>query len=593
MSYPNVPMSPEEIQTRPGQRYGPQVVPPRFELSPADVDAIIQNHMVIDVFPAINDLDAKVNALAADRWKKDQPQNIITINELGHPCISNGKRSVELCDFWISKAQYFSLSRNFGSQSFYLLTISKGTIPPLCITESDFAENRKLLHMITMHGGGAINPAIPRTKAAEFLRDFVRQVLVRQTVPFFGGWSQGEGDGTGVTFSVFPDGATHQDPTNPQLDARPVPVAGCDSLPDGFCDLTPQIQLTAMVSISYTLLDQLGYRFPMGLCLLVNDGQMEKKLLAMLSWFSDAPVFLGDSPTRFAKAVSDHKDEPVLVVSENVNRYQRANLEDLEAAIATGKVGASEDAPPLQGLPITVTKSVDATAVSPMFLTVPIHDNTVFGLDDPKIVHQLAGYTALRVGTLREALKEGEMWSAEEPRLQECTSREIKAAGIIYGVLRFLSPATQAVDEDFIIDVIFDHLAVTTQDNSLAQGFYLAAKSMIRSGELDLVAFDKCTADYHDADTEVLMTEDILYFPHAAFRSVCRKILASVPQVTASLEADKALRGSRIHRNSAQTRITVRRQNGCRTMLPVYSIPRNRIEGLFDPLVTGKGGGSL
>lgn len=128
----------------------------------------------------------------------------------------------------------------------------------------------------------------------------------------------------------------------------------------------------------------------------------------------------------------------------------------------------------------------------------------------------------------------------------------------------------------------FVQLSERSDSASLADRFLEVARRFIRTGILQAHHRYRCPPDL---DGVLLYDDTRLHFTSSAFFEVCRSLTQSRPVILAALAEAGLFCGAQTNPTTAQTRVTVRNEQGQSRSVPVYSFLRDDFEEFGDPLI--------
>ncbi len=263
---------------------------------------------------------------------------------------------------------------------------------PLDLAEKDFAKPGKLVQAISSHCGAQFHFYSNKGKVqngTQALLNRVARSSPQYEIPFYYGWTPNK---TGWMYSLSNDkthGSKKLQFQNSASDSASFPQES--SLPSAPVELTAIRQVTTMMEVFtdstvrkivwnilhiaslYSLLNGLGYRFPLGICIFSDDALVKKTFRNILSWFDDQMIVLSENTQFFINSCVERKDQPLLIQDIDA---QIINSKIIETAVQTGNLSRKHESYELKALPVILSSNDTHLSLSSSFmrLEIPIND---------------------------------------------------------------------------------------------------------------------------------------------------------------------------------------------------------------------------
>lgn len=488
---------------------------------------------------------------------------------------------------------------------------------PMQISKTVF-NNDKLLIDAFEKAGVRIHFLLPNKSIANLLRQEINRNLSEVPLLFYGGWLTGK-DENDINFLAFPKFSTCLPKGQnklPMLLSQP-PQAVSAMAADKFLwvfeaiKTLPLRQETILLyheASIHTLLEILGYKFPLAFCIFSTDNRIQRFFSDLLSWYKSQPISLDAPSDDFLLDLLCRKDQPLFIKDSGRLKSAEKNSEILDSAILNGIV-PWKNMRETQNLPIKapitlLSSTPSALNCSPEVIILDFkHDD--FEWEDWLSYLDLArhnqdymsafcGFTSSHIPALCSALAEGREKALRLDKGQ-LTEKCHQAFGIILGLQIFLNsfyayvfpdfaPISSSIDE--LADQILELLTQTSEKAdiaSLPDLFIEIAKELIQTSELPISHRKHYSPGWNNA---VFYDDDAIYFTTSAFNRVCQAMMQSRPAILAALEEANLLCGTKINKTTSQTRKTVYSMYGVKNNLPLYAFPREVFETFGDPLIT-------
>jgi hypothetical protein len=359
-----------------------------------------------------------------------------------------------------------------------------------------------------------------------------------------------------------------------------------------------------------SLISGLDYRIPMGLCFYTKSLAVRRYLEAIFAWYGDSTITLATQNKRFLDLLVARKDQPLLL-SDCIG--QKSNSELVRNAIQSGEIPLSMDQnstyPELSSLPTLISDDVTMLSTSSYFATLEICDEDLVPCSNARLtglneyiteyVQAFTGFVAGHIDDLKRYLSEGfdEVTGNSSARYDALTPEGTATLGILFGVRRILSAYYRSLAANPELEARMLRSIYPTNQETFVTALLTAAECRINAE--DMVSFfftnlnrmikqecfdsrSTCDAKIHLPCTEgkagiVYSDETCISLTRRAFVAVCRACGLSGPALLRELSAAYVLLGSRVNKETNQTRITVYDAAGQSQVVHVYKFDRQSI----------------
>lgn len=528
-----------------------------------------------------------------------------------------------LLDVGLDHVYYIKHDKLYGKENFFAIAIHN--IPDyVTISEKDFYKPSILLNAIARASGKRLRLYKSERQTSELLRQHISSRAEELFAPFYLGWYKYT---TGWKFEML-DKSTHghrfQNPPTPSRYKGP---RECPT-PTAALLATEQIILLFETVINTgircslllwfhaavltNLISEFGYRIPMGLCLYSTYPTVRRYIEAIFSWFGDAAVTLTTPYNRFINLLVERKDQPVLLIDSNA---RKENSELVLNALQSGEIPLSVEKnsayPTLAGLPTLLSDDVTLLSASSHFATIEINDGDLAHCSNERlsalnkyITDYLLGFTSFvseHIDDLQKHLSNSidDVMNNESGDYSSLTFEGMTTMGILFGVRRIISSYYQSLAPTHEMEDRMYHLIYPTNQDTFINALSTAAECKMNAEDLvsfflsnlnrmiELGRFD--SRSIYDARIQASCAEGkagIVYYDETyisltrrAFVAVCRVCASSGPALLRELSAANVLMGSRVNKETSQTRITVYDTAGQAKVVYVYKFDR---QALYD-----------
>lgn len=479
---------------------------------------------------------------------------------------------------------------NCEKEPFYLLYFNRSDLGPLAIPEKDFGNDKKVLTALENHSHTAIRKAPTLSNSVALLRKEIGKLLQTIEVPFQAGWTQ---NGEQFRFMQFADKfLSHQKggmllPLNYMNDVtsnQAVSSRATELLATTLSRIkNPALRgllcLFIHIAFLYSLLMQLGYRVPLGLCLHCGSARAEEICKVLFKLYGDDPIPLSLAEPVFARLLLEKKDQAAVILDCWNSKSASPNANLLEQSISSGSIAhkGSTAASPLFALPVVISTVTSQLSCSPLILTLDVKDSDfdwesdeLFDLVDTSEHFQaFAHFVGDHITDLTAALKAGKIWAMRS--FEDLPSTGIDMLAALYGVwailVQYFSQAHIGVDFLDLIpaDVFPDNLSQLEEILLKEEGgddsgdiFLEIVREKVASRELNIFEVKRHrVAKEGDIRFGLLYTAEDIFIPTQTVDQICCVLSFSRPVVINSLKASGLLRGKPVNNTTWLTRMTI------------------------------------
>jgi len=504
---------------------------------------------------------------------------------------------------------------NCEKDPFYLLYFDRSDIGPLAIPEKDFGNDKKVLTALENHSHTAIRKAPTLSNSVALLRKEIGKLLQTIEVPFQAGWMQ---YGANMRFMQFADRFLSHQKGGMLLPLNHMPdVAAKKAVSSRASELlattlsrikNPTLRgllcLFVHVAFLFSLLLQLGYRVPLGLCLHCGTARAEEVCTGFFRLYGDDAISLSLSEAVFARLLLERKDQAAVILDRWDVKCAKPNADLLEQAISSGSIvyKGSTAASPLFALPVVISTVTSQLSCSPMLLTLDVKDtdfdwesDDLFDLVDTSEHFQaFAHFVGDHITDLTAALKAGKIWAMRS--FEDLPSTGIDMLAALYGVWAILVQyfGQSHITINFLdlvpADVFPDNLPQLEEillkeeggDDS-ANLFLEITRLMVSSKELKTFEIKRHrVTEEGDLRFGILYTAEDIFIPSQTVDRICAVLSFSRPMVVNSLRVAGLLRGKPVNNTTWLTRMTIADANNKTNHLKGLRIAREDFEVFGD-----------
>lgn len=522
----------------------------------------------------------------------------------------SGKRDY-FTRFIFTHAYLIRPGANCQVEPYYLLYFNSPGLGPLAIPEKDFGNDKKLLTALENHTHSSVRKTPTLSNSAALLRKQVAGVLQTIEVPFQAGWMQ---YGEEMRFMQFADRfLSHQkggmlQPLNFMPDVaskQAVSSRATELLATALGKIKdPTLRgllcLFVHLSFLYSLLLQLGYQVPLGLCLHCGSARAEEVCKGFFRFYEDFPIPLSLAEPVFARLLQERKDQAAVILDRWNSRSSSPNADLLEQAISSGGIAykGCTGGTPLLALPVVLSTVTSQLSASPLLLTLDVRDGDFDWeaddlyemVDTSEHFQAFAHFVGDHINDLKEALKAGRIWAMRN--FEDLPSSGIDMLAALYGVWTILVQYFNQghIGVDFLdlvpADVFPDNLPQLEEILLKEEGgddsgeiFLEIVREKVASKELCIFEIQQHRVrEEGDIYSGILYTDAEIFIPSKAVDQICGVLSFSRPMVVSSLKAAGLLRGRPINRTTWLTRITVTDLNSQTHKLKGLKIAREDFE---------------
>lgn len=527
----------------------------------------------------------------------------------------SGKRDY-FTHFIFTHAYLIRPGANCQVEPYYLLYFNSPGLGPLAIPEKDFGTDKKLLTALENHTHSSVRKTPTLSNSAALLRKQVAGVLQTIEVPFQAGWME---YGEKMQFLQFADRFLSHQRGGMLLPLNFMPdVASKQAVSSRATELLaatlgkikdPTLRgllcLFVHLSFLYSLLLQLGYQVPLGLCLHCGSARAEEVCKGFFRFYDDSPIPLSLAEPVFARLLQERKDQAAVILDRWNGMSSSSNADLLEQAISSGGIAykGCTGGTPLLALPVVLSTVTSQLSASPLLLTLDVKDEDFDWeaddlyemVDTSEHFQAFAHFVGEHINDLKEALKAGRIWAMRN--FEDLPSSGIGMLAALYGVWTILVQYFNQghIGVDFLdlvpADVFPDNLSQLEEILLKEEGgddsgsiFLEVARDMVGSKELKTFEVKKHRVSAEgDPRLGLLYTAEDVYITSKTIDRICGVLSFSRPMVVTSLKAAGLLRGKPINGTTWLTRITITDANNCSHSLKALRIAREDFE-LFGEL---------
>ena len=200
------------------------------------------------------------------------------------------------------------------------------------------------------------------------------------------------------------------------------------------------------LSFLYSLLLQLGYQVPLGLCLHCGSARAEEVCKGFFRFYDDSPIPLSLAEPVFARLLQERKDQAAVILDRWNSKSSSPNADLLEQAISSGGIAykGCTGGTPLLALPVVLSTVTSQLSASPLLLTLDVKDEDFDWeaddlyemVDTSEHFQAFAHFVGEHINDLKEALKAGRIWAMRN--FEDLPSSGIDMLAALYGVWTIL-----------------------------------------------------------------------------------------------------------------------------------------------------------
>lgn len=522
----------------------------------------------------------------------------------------SGKRDY-FTRFIFTHAYLIRPGANCQVEPYYLLYFNSPGLGALAIPEKDFENDKRLLTALESHTHSSIRKTPTLSNSAALLRKQVAGLLQTIEVPFQAGWMQ---YGAELRFMQFADKFLSHQRGGMLLPLNFMPaVASKEAVSSRATELLattlgkikdPTLRgllcLFVHLSFLYSLLLQLGYQVPLGLCLHCGSARAEEVCKGFFRFYEDFPIPLSLAEPVFARLLQERKDQAAVILDRWNSKSSSPNADLLEQAISSGGIAykGCTGGTPLLALPVVLSTVTSQLSASPLLLTLDVRDDDFDWeaddlyemVDTSEHFQAFAHFVGEHINDLKEALKAGRIWAMRN--FEDLPSSGIDMLAALYGVWTILVQYFNQghIGVDFLdlvpADVFPDNLPQLEEILLKEEGgddsgeiFLEIVREKVASKELCIFEIQQHRVrEEGDIYSGILYTDAEIFIPSKAVDQICGVLSFSRPMVVSSLKAAGLLRGRPINRTTWLTRITVTDLNSQTHKLKGLKIAREDFE---------------
>ena len=528
-----------------------------------------------------------------------------------------------LLDTCFDHAYYICHDSLYGLEAFYVIAIH--SIPDhLIISERDFFKPGQLLNAISRASGKQLRLYKSERQTSALIRQHISSIAEELYAPFYLGWHKAydrwefemlNGSTHGRRFhnppvpSRYKESRPKPSPTNALVATEQILLLFETISNVGIrCPLILWFHAAALTS----LISDLGYRIPMGLCIHSTSATVRRHMEAVYAWYGDAAVMLTTQHKRFIDLMVERKDQPFLFIDRD---GQQKNSELVLNVIQTGEIPLTVEKnsphPALSSLPTLLSNDVTMLSASSYFATIEVSDDDLVRCSGERlsglnayITDYILGFARFvedHIDDLQKYLSDGidDVLDNSSESYNNLTPEGATTLGILFGVRKILSAyyrslaANQEMEnrmfnfiypanQDIFVNALSTAAECSLNAEDLVSFFFSNLNRMIAQGRFDSRSIYDAKTNIPCAEGKagiVYSDESYISLTRRAFVAVCRVCGSSGPALLRELSAADVLIGSRINKETSQTRITVYDTNGQSKIAYVYKFDR---QSLYD-----------
>lgn len=546
----------------------------------------------------------------------ENPDGLITFDKSGYPHRVIGETRLEYAFRIRADARYCQ-------PDVYVIQFVNAR--PLVIAEKEFQKPELLVNQLSSAVGKPVARLRSTRKIGQLLQNFFSAAAKELYVPFYSGWKQ---IGDRWDFCLFGSSTHGQIPLKlpvteqlPNFLEKPVPLLAVSevlhavericALMDSLTSKTLQsvVFLFVHVSLIYSLLDGLGFRPRVGLCIYSPEPRVLACLDKLFNWYGDSNIAMSLPSKKFLDRLTERKDQPLVIQDSSQNE---GNVGILLNAMETNSIPLAERSgteQSLQALPTVLSGKLSALSFSPQFVLLEalgkdLQDNAFARISMlvkylPDYLHAFAHYVSDHVHELEQEISTAmSNIYAACPEDIALTEDALSMLGILMGVqntvrafhndllpsddlaerLRSLLPPNLPNE---LMRLMQQSSTYADSDSAIASQFSAVVLENIQLEKFDvrdvlngsqLNSAGKCELG------TVYQDEDFYYFTRQAFTSVCHMCKSSSPVVLHALSAQGILSGTPVNGSTFLTRKTIVDQEGQRSVKALYKIEQAALE---------------
>lgn len=522
-----------------------------------------------------------------------------TIGRRGYPVV--------LADFVISGATRTVFDPLLDKEP-ELELLFNGGIPPLKIGEKDYMDDKVLLERLRSHTRQRIYRQTTRSKLATVFRDSVACNLKTQFIPLHGGWQKIEDDASLFEFRTIGGRFVAYQPKGgmePSV-TLPFPEDIVAQAREGILGLLEAWRSAGLVPARYwslvmidcmgflfSLVDMLGYRLPMGVCLQVDHPTMESFLIEWLGCYNEKEVDMG--AVDLASELRRRKDDTVLIVQSGSTALTKANCHTMLSALSTGVISEKgKSMGVLQALPVAVVRGVSQFAVSDQMLSISIpgvplgrEGRETQRSDKRKFLQGLAWYVQRNLGMFEACLSKGRE-HAFSLLLQDLSRDQLQSFGVLNGVAQLLAyflddlELQREVEElcrsgalELVRDSLEESLFSAASIDECADTFVSVVRDMLANAELREVPLEEVDINYEVRPDDIFVTTEFYCFPEKTLGLIVERTIFGRLDIIRALDERGWLLGTKANKRTKMTRKILCGGGGLRRTLYFFKLRKN------------------
>lgn len=362
---------------------------------------------------------------------------------------------IRFTDVIVKQAVHIIPDKMCDIDSYYLLYLDRGNLAPLRLTESDYLHDKTLIIAIQAHSKTAVRKAPTMKNSADLLRKIIATMLIEVHTPFRAGWCIINEQPRFMQYA-------HRFSSHQQSDAL-LSVAYLDEnyaspvfsncatelISSPFrriknAQVRGLLFLMQHIAFLFSLLSQLGYQVPIGLCICCSTARTEEWCKDLFSLYGDQPISLDSPHSAFSRALIARKDQSAVILDHRNTRSADKNTYLLVQAIASGYIDdARVGLTVLAALPVVISRSATDLSCSPLFMSINIADADIDWEEGitpmencSEYFASFASYSETHISEMKAALCKGKSWAFG--KAEDLTSEGTAMLSCLYGMWTFI-----------------------------------------------------------------------------------------------------------------------------------------------------------
>ncbi len=578
------------------------------------------NALLLDIAQSLKNLYVTMgtNQVLKEQSVIEREEAFSRIEETAQGLCVNGKTNFPhvVCPVHIDMIFRIKMDPLYQLENYYIIYFTN-IDKPLILSLKDINNPDTLCDAVSATTGHQVKRFGGERKVGRLLRNYINSRAKEISVPFYAGWKNADGIWTFIMLNGSTHGRIYSKLTNPAKFTNR--EATTIELPSATTNLTMVQQVTRLMdciaspdirsilftwihaAALYSLLNELGYTIPLGICLYSADPQVMRALEAVMSWYGDIPIPLELPAKDFRFQIIARKDQPVLVRDSAV---KSGNSEILLNALETGAIPGDRSGTsyPLQALPTIITSQLSNFCFSPQFILLEIssddlENNSLAQLTQlqkylPDYIQCYSHYVESHIEQLcwdiDMAVNSAHAYCPDDCPLSQDA---LFTLGIFNGIQQFvwefhkdLAPTNELLTKlrtlspkeppKAFLDALIQNSAYQDSSTAIASQFCSIASSWITNGSFEMrnCRNERIAKAKLFNKGIIYLDSDYYYFPRSAFTAVCRATDNSSPTVLKALESTGILSGAKANNYTFLTRKTIIDKDGHPEVKNLYKL---------------------